>query len=170
MSTDQSNEFDERSETRSRLEDLTENGKGFVVLVTRAFGPNGEDLIDEDGPKFSGEPGIRIHVEQGDKEEDVLLSPFFGDPSKVWTEEFEEGKRCKLTVPETGEELDEIPGMTSEEGGKYYAIYLTEDLGDGELVAVNDMWGNYNSRILSEDELLGLYADMEAPDEEQPSE
>lgn len=170
MSTDQSNEFDERSETRSRLEDLTENGKGFVVLVTRAFGPNGEDLIDEDGPKFSGEPGIRIHVEQGDKEEDVLLSPFFGDPSKVWTEEFEEGERCKLTVPETGEELDEIPGMTSEEGGKYYAIYLTEDLGDGELVAVNDMWGNYNSRILSEDELLGLYADMEAPDEEQPSE
>jgi hypothetical protein len=170
MSTDESNEFDERSETRSRLEDLTENGKGYVVLVTRAFGPNGEDLIDEDGPKFSGEPGIRVHVEQGDKEEDVLLSPFFGDPSKVWTEDFEEGERCKLTVPETGEELDAIPGMTSEEGGKYYAIYLTEDLEDGELVAVNDMWGNYNSRILSEDELLRLYADMEAPEEEQPSE
>lgn len=153
------NEFAEQPDTKSRLQDLTEQGRGYIVVCTRAYGPNGEDLIDYDGPRFSGEPGIKIHVKQGDTEEDVILSPFFGDPSKVWTEDFEEGERCELTVPETGAKLDKIPGMTSEDGGHYYAIYLTDDLEEGELVAVNDIWGNYDSRILSEGELLKLYAE-----------
>lgn len=169
MSKDnQENEFAKSPETRTRFEDLTEEGRGFVILVTRAFGPNGEDLMDPEGPRFSGEPGIRIHVKQGDKEEDIILSPFFGDASKVWTEDFEEGVRCELTVPETGAELDPIPGMESEDGGRYYAIYLTDDLEGGELVAVNDLWGNYDSRILSEGELLKMYADVEAPLDEEP--
>lgn len=157
MSND--NEFKEDPNTKTRFEDLTDEGRGYVVVCTRAFGPNGEDLIDQEGPRFSGEPGIKIHVKQGDVEEDVILSPFFGDPSKVWTEDFEEGERCELSVPESGAELDEIPGMGSEEEGNYYAIYLTDDLGEGELVAVNDVWGNYDSRILSEGELLKAYAD-----------
>jgi hypothetical protein len=159
MSQENENEFSDRPDTSTRLQDLTEKGPGYVVVLTRAFGPNGEDLIDHEGPRFSGEPGVKIHVKQGDKEEDIVLSPFFGDPSKVWTEEFDEGKRCELSVPETGAELDKIPGMTSEDGGEYYAIYLTDDLGEGELVAVNDMWGNYDSRVLSEGELLKAYAD-----------
>lgn len=159
MSSDNDNQFSEQPDTKTRLQDLTEQGRGYVVVCTRAFGPNGEDLIAKDGPRFSGEPGIKIHVKQGDIEEDVVLSPFFGDPSKVWTEDFEEGKRCELTVPETGAKLDKIPGMGSEDGGDYFAIYLTDDLGEGELVAVNDIWGNYDSRILSEGELLKAYAD-----------
>lgn len=158
MSSDNANEFSEAPDTQTRLQDLTDEGRGYVVVCTRAFGPNGEDLIDEEGPRFSGEPGIKIHVEQGDVEEDVVLSPFFGDPSKVWTEDFDEGEPCELTVPETGEKLDRIPGMGSEDGN-YYAIYLTEDLEEGELVAVNDIWGNYDSRILSEGELLKAYAE-----------
>lgn len=159
------NEFAMRPDTQSRLQDLSEDKQGYVVVVTRAFGPNGEDLIAHDGPEFSGEPGIKIRVKQGDTEEDVILSPFFGDPSKVWTEDFEEGEQCELTVPETGESLDKIPGMGSEDEGDYYAIYLTEDLAEGELVAVNDIWGNYNSRILSEGELLKLYAESEEAQE-----
>ncbi len=159
MSSDNTNEFSDAPDTETRLQDLTDEGRGYVVVCTRAFGPNGEDLIDHEGPRFSGEPGIKIHVKQGDVEEDVVLSPFFGDPSKVWTEDFEEGERCELTVPETGEPLDKIPGMGSEDGGNYYAIYLTEDLEEGELVAVNDIWGNYDSRILSEGELLKAYAE-----------
>ncbi len=158
-------EFAMRPDTESRLQNLSEDKQGYVVVVTRAFGPDGQDLIAEDGPTFSGEPGIKIRVKQGDTEEDIYLSPFFGDPSKVWSEDFEEGERCELTVPETGEQLDRIPGMTSEDGGHYYAIYLTEDLAEGELVAVNDIWGNYNSRILSEGELLKLYAESEEDQE-----
>lgn len=161
MADEDRDDFDMRPDSESRLSDLSAEGKGYVIVCTRAFGPGGEDLIAEDGPTFSGEPGIKLHVEQGDREEDIILSPFFGDPSKVWSEDFVEGERCKLTVPQTGAELDRIPGMESEDGGQYYAIYLTEDLEDGELVAVNDLWGNYDSRVLSEGELLELYAEAE---------
>jgi hypothetical protein len=163
MSEDATNEFGERPDTSTRLQAITE--KGYIVVVTRAYGPNGEDLIAYDGPKFSGEPGVKIRVRQGDKVDDVILSPFFGDPSKVNEVDFEVGKRCELTCPDSGEPLDRIPGMTADDGGHYYAIYLTPKLGNGELVAVNDVWGNTNSRILSEGELLKLYAESEPLEE-----
>ncbi len=163
MSEDEKKEFAHRPDTGSRLQAINE--KGFIVVVTRAFGPNGEDLIAYDGPKFSGEPGVRLRVTQGDKQEDVVLSPFFGDPSKVNDVDFEEGERCVLTCPESGAQLDQIPGMESDDGGHYYAIYLTEKLGKGELVAISDIWGDTNSRILSEGELLKLYAESEPIEE-----
>lgn len=157
--SDSTNEFAEKPNTTTRLEPLKH--EGYVILVTRAYGPNGEQLIDPDGPRFSGEPGVKIHVKQGDVEDDVVLSPFFGDPSKEFSADFEEGERCELTCPESGEPLDQIPGMVSEDGGHYYAIYLSPKLEEGELVAVNDVWGNTDSRILSEGELLKMYAEQE---------
>lgn len=163
MSDEGKNKFADRPDTATRLEAINE--KGYIVLVTRAYGPKGEDLMAEDGPMFSGEPGVRIRVTQGDLEDDVYLSPFFGDPSKICDTEFEPGKRCTLTCPESGEQLDRIPGMTSEDGGYYHAIYLTPKLGKGELVAVSDVWGETNSRILSEGELLKLYAESEPIEE-----
>lgn len=163
MSEDSKNEFADRPDTASRLQAITE--KGYIVVVTRAYGPNGEDLMAYDGPDFEGEPGVKVHVKQGDKEEDVILSPFFGDPSKVSSVDFEVGKRCELTCPESGVPLDEIPGMAADDGGRFYAIYLTPKLEKGELVAVNDVWGNTNSRILSEGELLKLYAESEPIEE-----
>lgn len=159
MSEEAKNEFEDRGDTSTRLKAINE--QGYAVVVTRAYGPDGEDLIAHDGPKFSGEPGIKVHVKQGDVEEDVILSPFFGDPSKICESEFEVGERCELTCPESREPLDEIPGMVSDDGGYYYAIYLTPKLEQGELVAVNDVWGNTDSRILSEGELLKLYAERE---------
>lgn len=159
MSTDKKNEFDNRPETASRLRAISE--KGYIVVVTQAYGPNGEDLMDREGPKFSGEPGVKLRVTQGDKTADVILSPFFGDPAKYSSVEFEVGKRCVLTCPESGEPLDRIDGMGNDEDGHFYAVYLTSKLGEGELVAVNDVWGVTESRMLSEGELLNLYAESE---------
>lgn len=157
--TNNSNPFASKPMTQTRFEGLSE--KDSVQLVTRAYGPDGEDLIFADGPMFSGEPGVRLKVKQGDLEAEVVLSPFFGDPSKVVEAEFEDGKPCEVFCPESGRPLDKIPGMSTEDGGEYYAIYLTERLDKGELVAVNNIWGNTNSRILSEDEVLLLLADAE---------
>lgn len=159
MTEKKKNEFQDRPETTSRFQALPE--KGSIVVVTQAYGPNGEDLMDREGPHFSGEPGVKLRVTQGDKQGDVILSPFFGDPAKISEVEFETGKRCVLTCPETGEPLDQIPGMGSDEEGHYFAIYLSQKLGEGELVAVNDIWGVTNSRMLSEGELLKLYAESE---------
>ncbi len=138
--------------------------QGYAIVVTRAFGPEGEDLIAEDGPTFSGAAGVKLLVRQGDLEGEVVLSPVFGDPSKITDTEFEPGEPCELLCPETGNHLDKIPGMTSDEGGEFFAIYLTPKLGDGELVAVNNIWGNTNSRMMSEDEMLLMLADTEAPE------
>lgn len=157
------NPFSSRPPTDTRLRQMGE--KGYVVVVTRAFGPNGEDLIDHDGPEFSGAPGVKLLVKQGDVEGEVLLSPYYGDPEKRVEAPFEDGQACELFCPDSGEPLDKIPGMTAEDGGEYYAIYLTPKLKDGELVAVNNIWGNTNSRIMSEDELLLLLAEAEDPND-----
>lgn len=152
-------DFKERPKTLSRLDKLSDGEQ--VVVVTRAYGPGGEDLIDAGEHRFSGEPGIRLRVRQGEVEDDVILSPFFGDPSKVFKAPFKDGQPCELFCPQTGRPLDRVPGMKTEEGGSYYAIYLTPRLADGELVAVNDIWGNPHSRLMSEGEILRALAEQE---------
>ena len=151
------NPFETRADTTTRLQALNE--QGYVIVVTRAFGPNGEDLVDYDGPKFSGEPGIKLRVVQGDVEEDVILSPYYGDHSKLFKAPFKDGVKCDLFVTAGGARLDKLPIPPSKDGGEYFAIYLTEKLDEGELVAINDVWGNYASQLLSENEILALYAD-----------
>ena len=164
MSKQPENEFQKKPRTQTRLKGLAD--RGFIIIVTRAFGPNGEDLIDRDGPRFSGERGVKIRVRQGELEEDVILSPFYGDPSKLFTLPFKEGEPCELLCPESGMPLEKIPGMSSDEGGDYCAIYLSPKLHEGEIVAINNIWGNPNSNILSEGELLGLLADSETSEAE----
>ncbi|RDV36351.1 hypothetical protein DV096_19215 [Bradymonadaceae bacterium TMQ3] len=153
------NPFSRENPTDTRLDDLST--RGFLVVVTQAFGPTGEDIIAHDGPRFSGEPGVKIRVKQGELEEDVILSPFYGDSSKISSEPFEAGKPCELFCPVSGKALDRIPGMATEDGGDFYAVYLTEKLGRGELVAVNNIWGNASSQMMSEDEMLLRLADVQ---------
>ncbi|MFU8806557.1 MAG: hypothetical protein ACNA8W_22290 [Bradymonadaceae bacterium] len=160
MSQEKENPFADKPVTVTRFQGLAD--QGYVVVITQAYGADGEDLMQyEDGPRFSGERGIRIRVRQGDLEEDIYLSPFFGDPSKVHSLPFKEGRQCELFCPVSGAPLDEIPGMRTDEGGIYYAVYLTPKLKYGELVAINDVWGNTESRMLSEDELLSRFADAD---------
>ena len=149
--------FGERPKTFTRLSSLKDGRQ--IIVVTKAFGAGGEDLMCDH--LFSGERGIKLRVKQGDKIDDVILSPFLGDPSKVHGTEFDDGVRCELLAPETGKPLDKIPGLKTEDGGEYYAVYLSDKLGEGELVAVNDVWGNPNSKLLDEGDLLALLAEAE---------
>ena len=160
--TEENDSFD-RLNTMTRMNALDE--RGFVIVVTRAFGPNGEDLMDQDGPDFSGERGVRVHVKQGDLEEDVLLSPYFGDPTKISEVPFEVGKPCDLYVSGTDTLLDKVPGMKTDDGGEFFAVYLTSKLGKGEMVAINNIWGDATSQMLSEGELLKLIVESELADQ-----
>ena len=154
------NPFADRPHTFTRLDRLA--GGQEVIVVTQAYGPGGESLMDPGEHRFSGERGVRLRVRQGELDEIVVLSPFYGDPSKVHEKNFEEGKACELLCPESGAPLDPIPGLKAPEGGAYYAVYLTPQLADGELVAVNNIWGNAHSHLMSEGELLAALADAES--------
>lgn len=156
------NDFRERPKTFSRLKGLNDGEQ--VIVVTQAFGPDGESLMHDH--IFSGERGICLKVRQGDVEADVVLSPFFGDPSKVYSAPFKEGGRCELLVSSTGTPLKEIPALRTDEGGHYYAIYLSPKLEHGEMVAINDIWGNSHSRLLGEGDMLDLLADLELRDQD----
>ncbi len=160
-------DFKQRPKTLTRFQSLSEGGQ--VIVVTQAYGPNGEDLMDQGEQRFSGERGIRIRVRQGELEEDVLLSPFFGDPSKMHGSQFASGRSCELLCPSSGLPLDRLPMLRTDEGGFYYAIYLTPRLQDGEFVAVNDIWGNSDSRIISEGEVLEALAELEISQAEDVS-
>ncbi len=148
-----------RQKTYSRLQAVTKSG--HVVLVTQAFGPNGESLIDHSGPLFSGEPGVKIHVKQGTLEEDVVLSPYFGDSAKVSTLPFVDGEECELSVPGSGASFNRLP-LKSKDGSSFFAIYLTSDLQNGTLVAINNVWGNHTSKMLDEMEYMTLLMEAEA--------
>lgn len=147
-----------RQQTYSRLQAVSKSG--HVVLVTQAFGPNGENLIDHKGPLFSGEPGVKLHVKQGNLEEDVVLSPYFGDTAKFSTLPFVEGEKCILTIPGTDISLPQLP-LTSKDGSSFFAIYLTDGLKNGSLVAINDVWGNHTSKMLDEMEYMTLLMETE---------
>ncbi len=147
-----------RQATYSRLEAVSKTG--HLVLVTQAFGPNGENLIDHDGPLFSGEPGVKVHVKQGDLEEDVVLSPYFGDNAKFATLPFVEGVKCELSVPGTDVPLPLLP-LKSKDGSSFFAVYLTDGLKKGSLVAINDVWGNTTSKMLDEMEYMTLLMEAE---------
>lgn len=149
----------ERLKTHSRLQAITKEGKGHLVLVTQAFGAKGENLIDAKGPLFSGEPGVTVHVKQGELEEDVVLSPYFGDSAKVYSLPFVEGEKCELSAPD-GAPLDTLP-LTTKDGGTYFAIYISDVLKDGSLVAINDIWGNHSSKMLDEMEFMTLLIEAE---------
>lgn len=155
------NEFGERQATNTRYANLN-NDNVPMIVVQKAFGPNGENLIDQKGEHlFSGERGVRLRVRQGELVGDVLLSPFYGDPSKVSDVEFKTGVACELFCPDSEIGLDVIPGLETEDGGRHHAIYLTTKLNDGELVAINNIWDNPKSRIVSEGEMLEMLANIE---------
>ena len=58
-----------------------------------------------------------------------------------------QGTRCEILCPVGDHKLDWV-GHNAQSGVDYFAIYLSRRLADGELVAVTDVWGDYNSRLL----------------------
>ena len=163
MADEKKNAFGGRTATMTRLSALNQGEN--VMVVTRAYGPGGEDLMDKGNHRFSGEPGIRLFVRQGELEGEVILSPFFGDPSKVSEVDFNQNERCELFCKKGGARLREIPELSSEEEGYYYAVYLSPKLERGEVVAVSDVWGNTDSRMMGEEEMLQRLAVQELNDQ-----
>lgn len=135
----------------------------IIVIVTQAFGPAGDDLIEASEVEFDGYPGIPVKVRGAGKEGIVHLSPFHGDRRKVGMDDLPAGTKCELFCPVSGKPLDKISDVAdSGDGADYYAIYLTPRLSKGDVALISDVWDDYNSRIIDNFDLISSWAVDEA--------
>jgi hypothetical protein len=137
---------------------------GVTVVVTQAFGPDGESLIGHTDETFDGHPPVTIKVRAGGKEGLVHLSPVHGDRRMSGFTDIPIGTRLELLSPVTGKPLDKLGPVDDGSGADYYAIYLTPKLSQGACVMVTDIWGHYHSRIVDDNALISYWA-RNHPDE-----
>jgi hypothetical protein len=127
---------------------------GVAVIVTRAYGPGGEPLIDDSGVEFDGFPAISIGVRANGREGVVHLSPFHGDRRKRGFTEIEPGTKCELFCPKSGRPLDRAGPPSSNGEPEYFYLYLSKSCVPSSALYLSDCWGHFDSRIIDNDELI----------------
>lgn len=130
-----------------------------VIVVTKAFGPKGDNLVGISGVEFDGFPAVTLLVRAGGQEGLVHLSPIHGDPRKAGFTDIPIGTKCELFCPVSRQRLDRVGDVGDGSGAEYYALYLTESLSQGEMVSISDVWGHYHSRVVDDFELLSVWAE-----------
>lgn len=133
-----------------------------LVIVTQAFGPDGDSLVGVSDVEFDGFPAVTLLVRAGDREELVHLSPIHGDHRKQGLDGLPEGTKCELFCPVSKKPLDRVGRVDEDSDAEYFAIYLTKQLSNGEMVALSDTWGDYHSRIVDNFELISFWAQDDA--------
>jgi len=129
-----------------------------VVIVTQAFGPQGDNLVGLSNVTFDGHPAVTLKIRAGGREGLVHLSPIHGDGRKQGLIDIEPGTRCELFCPVSNQPLEVVGEVEDGSGARYYAIYLTPQLSRGSMVMVSDVWGHYHSRIIDDFELISAWA------------
>lgn len=142
--------------------ELQTQGNEVRVIVTQAFGPKGDSLIGVGDATFDGHPALTLKVKAGDREGLTHISPIHGDRRKSGFTDIENGTKCELFCPTSGEPLPKLPPVPGDEGTSYYAIYLTPELTDGAMVGISDIWGHYHSRVVDNFELISTWMAAEA--------
>jgi hypothetical protein len=134
-----------------------------MVIVTQAFGPDGDPLVGISDVTFDGFSAVTLLVEAAGRRELVHLSPVHGDHRKVGLEGIPEGTKCTLFCPTSKKPLVRVGRVDEDSDAEYFAIYLTPRLSDGDMVAVSDVWGDYHSRIVDNFELISFWATGGSP-------
>lgn len=137
---------------------LRNGDDGVQIIVTQAFGPTGENLVGISDVTFDGYPAVTLRVRANGQEGLVHLSPFHGDRRKAGFVDIPVGTKCELFCPVSGKPLDRVGKVDESSNAEFYALYLTPRLSDGEMVMLSDVWGDYNSRIIDNFELISMWA------------
>ncbi len=133
-----------------------------IIIVTQAFGPSGDNLVGISDVEFDGFPAVTLLLRADGREGLVHLSPFHGDRRKAGFTDIPNGTKCELLCPVTKKSLDHLGKVDEQNAADYYALYLTQDLTRGEVVAISDIWGDYHSRIVDHSELISAWAGSES--------
>lgn len=138
--------------------------QGVIIVVNKAYGPTGEQLVGISDVTFDDFPALTLKVRADGREGLVHLSPLHGDRRKAGMTDIPDGTRCELLCPVSGQPLDRVGQVVDGEDAEYYAIYLTPKLSAGSAIYVSNVWGHYHSRILNEGELISAWASRASQD------
>ena len=131
------------------------------IIVSKLFGPNGDNLVGLSDVTFDGFPAITLSVETPDGRcGDVHLSPIHGDARKQGYTNIPVGTRCRLSCPVSKQPLRKVEEIDDSFGAGYYALYRTADLSEASVVMVSDVWGHYHSRVVDNFELISAWGEL----------
>ncbi len=132
------------------------------IIVSKAFGPNGDNLVGLSEVTFDGFPAITIKVIVfGGAEGVVHLSPIHGDSRKMGLVDIEPGTICMLFCPVSGVALERVEDIDDAFGAGYYALYRTAALSKSSMIMISDVWGHYHSRVIDDFELIAAWGELD---------
>ena len=135
---------------------------GVQIVVSKAFGPKGDNLVGISDVTFDGFPAVTLKViVPGGAEGLVHLSPIHGDARKSGMTDIDPGTKCILICPVSGEHLKRVEDIDGVYGAGYYALYRTEELSQSSMVMISDVWGHYHSRVIDDFELIAAWAELD---------
>jgi hypothetical protein len=125
------------------------------IAVTKLYCPAGHNLIDEKTrARFSRLPGIVLMVEGKRAKGVVVLSPIHGDDTKFGESGFEPGEVLKLSCPTCQKSFPVIQKCGCTDEANLVGLYLSEDLEEGNQVALCTAWGCLRSRIMDRFQII----------------
>ena len=131
------------------------------IIVSKLYGPNGDNLVGLSDVTFDGFPAITLLLETPDgRSGQVHLSPVHGDERKAGFTDIEIGTRCVLRCPVSNSPLKRVEEIDDAFGAGYYALYRTADLSEASVVMISDVWGHYHSRVVDNFELISAWGEL----------
>ncbi|WNG21660.1 hypothetical protein [Cystobacter fuscus] len=132
---------------------------GVTLVVTQAFGPGGDNLVGFSDVRFNGYPAITVLVRTPEGREGLVhLSPIHGDTRRQGFTSITDGTRCTLLCPVTRRPLERLGAVDDGSGAVYHALYLTPRLSSGHAIAISDIWGHFNSRLVDDEAAISYWA------------
>ena len=141
---------------------MSQTEQGVQIVVSKAFGPKGDNLVGISDVTFDGFPALSLLLKTEDGREGVVhLSPIHGDARKTGFADIEPGTRLALFCPVSKEALERVEDIDDAYGAGYYALYRTEALSRGAMIMISDVWGHYHSRVIDDFELIAAWAELD---------
>lgn len=135
-----------------------------VIILTQAFCPNGHNLVRRDDVLFEGHPGISVLVKSETFTGEVVLSPVYGDPTRVGAPSYlVPGTAFELCCPECDVALPMLAPCPCGGGGKLISLYLKKGNSEGHQVGICNVFGCHRSRVLDSLELISELVGPEDP-------
>jgi hypothetical protein len=129
--------------------------EGVVIIINQAYGPNGDKLVGVSDVTFDGFPAVSLWVKGGGQEGMVHLSPIHGDHRKEGLT-LPSGTKCELFCPVSRQPLTQVD-LDEDGDAEHFAIYLSPKLSPSSAVYLSNVWDDYNSRVMDNDELISSW-------------